>query len=303
MPLVTISRQYGSGGSAVAAGVAERLGWQLLDNAIVDAIAQQMGVSADTVRALDERQPPLIARIADALALDAREVLSASAGAAVVSPDERMIETTRRVMEAAVAQGPVVVVGRGAQAVLGQRADATHVFCCAPRDALARRVAARENLGLPRASGVSTRSITSAPQRCDNTMAAPGAHPRTITVCEHGVAGDRGSGGVDSAGGQTLDVRRARRVRRSTAGLTNKLRGQPRCIGLASRFVSNVERRALTSSSAAQAISGTPKAYTPGPPSRRRRWSNRPRPRWPRTRRERRQPPARVQRRRTSRRP
>ena len=169
MPLVTISRQYGSGGSVVAARVAERLGWQLLDNAIVDAIAQHMGVSADTVRALDERQPPLIARIADALALDAREVLSPSAGAAVVSPDERVIETTRRVMEAAVAQGPVVVVGRGAQVVLSQRADAVHVFCYAPRDALARRVAARENL-----------TVAAAERRVDEIN-----HQRAATVRQH----------------------------------------------------------------------------------------------------------------------
>jgi cytidylate kinase len=148
VPIVTISRQYGSGGSAVAAQVAARLGWQLLDDAIVDAIAAQMGVSAETVRAFDERQLPLMARLADALALDAPEVLSASAGAAMLSPDERIIETTRRVMEAAVATGPVVVVGRGAQVVLGQRTDAIHVFCYAPRDALARRVAEREKLTL-----------------------------------------------------------------------------------------------------------------------------------------------------------
>lgn len=146
--LVTISRLYGSGGSEVAAQTARRLGWQLLDDSIVDAIAAQMGVSADTVRAFDERQLPLIARLADALALDAPEVLSPSAGAAVLSPDERIIETTRRVMEAAVAQGPVVVVGRGAQVVLGQRTDAIHVFCYAPRDALVRRVAEREKLAL-----------------------------------------------------------------------------------------------------------------------------------------------------------
>ena len=148
MPIVTISRQFGSGGSAVAARVAERLGWRLLDNAIVDAIAEQMGVSTDTVRALDERRPPLITRLADTLALGASEVLSPAAGAAVFSPDERMIETTRRVMESAVASGPVVVVGRAAQVVLGQHTDALHVFCYAPPVALAQRIAAREHLNL-----------------------------------------------------------------------------------------------------------------------------------------------------------
>lgn len=148
MPLVTVSRQFGSGGSVVAARVAERLGWRLLDDTIVDAIAHEMGLSTETVRAFDERQPPLIARVADALALGAPEVVPPSAGAEVLSPDERIVESTRRVMEAAVFQGPVVVVGRGAQVVLRERADAVHVFCYAPRDALARRVAAREHIPL-----------------------------------------------------------------------------------------------------------------------------------------------------------
>jgi cytidylate kinase len=148
MPIVTVSRQFGSGGSEVAARVAERLGWRLLDNAIVDAIAQQTGVDSETVRALDESQPPLIARLADTLALDASEVLSPAAGAAAVPPDQLIIESTRRVMESAVALGPVVVVGRGAQVVLGDHTDAVHAFCYAPRDALARRVAGREGLSL-----------------------------------------------------------------------------------------------------------------------------------------------------------
>jgi cytidylate kinase len=146
VPLITVSRQFGSGGSAVAAAVAERLGWRLLDNAIVDAIAQEMQVSTETVRALDERQPPLLMRLADTLALDASAMLSPAEGDAVLSSDARIVEMTRRVMESAVAAGPVVVVGRGAQVVLGEHADALHVFCCAPREALVRRVAGREGL-------------------------------------------------------------------------------------------------------------------------------------------------------------
>jgi len=38
MSIITISRMYGSGGSEVAALVASALGWQLLDNALVDAV-------------------------------------------------------------------------------------------------------------------------------------------------------------------------------------------------------------------------------------------------------------------------
>jgi len=146
MPIITISRQYGSGGSDVAARVAALLGWTLFDNSIVDAVAQKMGVPTDTVRALDERTPPFVARLADTLALGTPQVMTPTAAAAVLSPDERVIEMTRRVMEDAVTHGPVVVVGRGAQVVLSEHADAVHVFCYAPRDALVRRVAAREGI-------------------------------------------------------------------------------------------------------------------------------------------------------------
>src|ERR1700691_756686 len=144
---LTVTGQYGSGGSDVAARVAAILGWTLFDNSIVDAVAAKMRGPAETVGALDERPPPCVARLADTLALAPPQVRSLAAAAAVVSPDERVIEMTRRVMEDAVTHGPVVVVGRGAQVVLSEHTDAVHVFCYAPRDALARRVAAREGVG------------------------------------------------------------------------------------------------------------------------------------------------------------
>src|SRR5689334_12710011 len=37
MPVITISRMYGSGGSEVAERVARALGWALFDNAMIDA--------------------------------------------------------------------------------------------------------------------------------------------------------------------------------------------------------------------------------------------------------------------------
>ena len=54
-----------------------------------------------------------------------------------------MVAVARRVMEEAVARGPVVVVGRGAQAMLAEHADALHVFCYASRAALVARAAKR----------------------------------------------------------------------------------------------------------------------------------------------------------------
>lgn len=150
MPTITISRLFGSGGSDVAARVAALLGWALLDNEIVNEVATRLGMPVDEVQAREERVPSLAARITDALALSTPEVQPVT-GEFTLPATERLIAVTRRVIEEYVGRGPVVIVGRGAQATLADRADAIHVFCYAPRAALVQRVIAREGLTPPQA--------------------------------------------------------------------------------------------------------------------------------------------------------
>jgi hypothetical protein len=50
MPIITISREYGSGGSEVAARVASALGWHLYDNDVVEQVAARLGVSSTRSR-------------------------------------------------------------------------------------------------------------------------------------------------------------------------------------------------------------------------------------------------------------
>jgi cytidylate kinase len=149
MAIITFSRQYGSGGSEIAAMVAESLGWSLLDNDVVDAVAERLGVSPQEITEREERVPSLVERLASALTLGAPEMLPPPDAAATPLTEERIVEVTRRVVEEAVARGPVVVVGRGAQAMLAEREDALHVFCYAPRAALVER--AMQRLSVDRA--------------------------------------------------------------------------------------------------------------------------------------------------------
>jgi cytidylate kinase len=145
MPTITISRLFGSGGSDVAARVAALLGWSLLDNQIVDEVAARLGMSVDEVQAREERVPSLASRLTDALAMSTPEIQPVT-GEYTLPISERVIAVTRRVIEDYVTRGPVVIVGRGAQATLAERDDAIHVFCYAPKAALIQRVMARENL-------------------------------------------------------------------------------------------------------------------------------------------------------------
>ena len=145
MAIITISRMYGSGGSDVAAHVAQLLGWSLFDNAFVDAVAERLGVPASEVQAREERTPSLVERLASALAVASPEILPPPTEQ-IPPSEERMADVTRRIIEEAVARGNAVLVGRGAQSVLARRAGVLHVFCYAPREALVRRVAERRSV-------------------------------------------------------------------------------------------------------------------------------------------------------------
>jgi cytidylate kinase len=146
MAIVTVSRQYGSGGSEVAARIATALGWRLLDNALIDSVAEKLGTTVEEVEAREERVPSLVQRLADAMALGSPETIPPIADASLPPSDERLLEMTRRVIAEAIAAGPVVLVGRGAQSMLAERTDALHVFCYAPKPALVARAMRRLSL-------------------------------------------------------------------------------------------------------------------------------------------------------------
>ena len=92
MPAITISRLFGSGGSEVAARVADTLGWALLDNALVDRVAARLGRTPVEVQAIEERVPSLAERLADALALGSPEIVSPALSAPLPPTEERLLD-------------------------------------------------------------------------------------------------------------------------------------------------------------------------------------------------------------------
>ena len=151
MAILTVSRLYGSGGSEVAAIVAKALGWSLFDNAVVDAVAARLGLSAAEVQAREERVPSLVERLTSAMAMGSQEWMSPIADAKRPT-DEQLIDVTRHIIEEAIARGPLVVVGRGTQEMLAEREDTLHVFCYAPRKALIARTMKREGISVEEAA-------------------------------------------------------------------------------------------------------------------------------------------------------
>jgi cytidylate kinase len=133
-PLVTITRQYASGGSDIAQRVARALGWTVIDNEFVDEVARRAGLPPDEVAQREERAPGLLERLARTLAMASPELFITGPSVPQVERDEAtIVRLTERIILEAAGLGRVVLVGRGAQAVLAQRPDALHVFVVAAR--------------------------------------------------------------------------------------------------------------------------------------------------------------------------
>ena len=53
--IITISREYGSGGRQVGLMVAKRLGMEFYDKELIDAAAKEIGFPAETVAAKEQQ--------------------------------------------------------------------------------------------------------------------------------------------------------------------------------------------------------------------------------------------------------
>lgn len=144
MRAVTISREYGSGGGEIAARLAKRLGWQLVDHEVLVQVAKELGCTEADVESYDEQVESLVSRILNSL-----QIVQPTMPLAVPTSEsggQVYQQALRRVVEAAAATGHVVIVGRGSQVILGRRRDILHARVVAPLNARIAYVMRRESL-------------------------------------------------------------------------------------------------------------------------------------------------------------
>ena len=130
--VVTISREYGSGGAEIGQTVANYLGWKLFDNNLVDAVAWHAQVDVKTARRYDESMDSWWHRINRAGLWSAAIEAGASPGDVRFFDADTMADFTREVIEVAAGKGHCVIVGRGAQCVLRDRPEVLRVFVYGP---------------------------------------------------------------------------------------------------------------------------------------------------------------------------
>jgi cytidylate kinase len=140
--IVTIEREYGSGGGEIAEQLATQLGWKLWDQLLTEEIARLAECPKAIVEVREERSDPLYYRLFKSFLRGSYEG-SLNAHKLKVVDSESILKLTERVVQNAAKSGNSVIVGRGAQHFLRNRQDTLRVFLYAPREAKVRRLRAR----------------------------------------------------------------------------------------------------------------------------------------------------------------
>ena len=133
MPIrvITLEREYGSGGGDIAAQVAAKLGWKLWDQLLTEEIARRLDCDCGVVADHEEKKDPAYYRLLKAF-------MRGSFEGSLNAPRLKMVDTdcVREVVQQILPEiadaGQCVIVGRGSAYYLSKRADAFHVFIYAP---------------------------------------------------------------------------------------------------------------------------------------------------------------------------
>jgi hypothetical protein len=142
--LITISREYGAGGSELGVMLGRELGWRVLDHGLVQQLASRLRCDEGEVVAMDEHAPSFFERLASAAVVTAPES-RAHATPWVTDPD-CIAAAAREVLLEAVRHLPLIVVGHGGNCLFRGRSDVLRVRVTAPFDVRVGRVAQRTGL-------------------------------------------------------------------------------------------------------------------------------------------------------------
>ena len=135
--VVTISRQFGSGGSEIARLLAQESNLHYIDRQVIDEISHQLNVDVQQVTDQNEQPSDLAGHILEAVQASNPFVsnyssLLGQASARMLSRELAYFQLTQRVILELATQGNAVIVGRGSQFLLHNAPRTLHIYIFAP---------------------------------------------------------------------------------------------------------------------------------------------------------------------------
>ena len=116
--IITISREFGSGGRFIGEEVAKKLGIAYYDKNIIGQIAEKSGLSPEYIQENAELSPK---KGLFAYAFSGRDITGKSV-------EDMVYEAQRKVILELAKKGPCVIIGRNADYILKDRDDVLNVF-------------------------------------------------------------------------------------------------------------------------------------------------------------------------------
>ncbi len=129
--IITIGREFGSGGKEIAQKLAERLGIEYYDKDLVTLAAKQRGVSEEVVADAEENIP---------------SIWDCNSVGLPIFQDRLFLAQSTIITEIAEKNSPCIIVGRCADYVLRDHADVINIFIHAKNEFRIQRIMQSESL-------------------------------------------------------------------------------------------------------------------------------------------------------------
>ena len=133
--IITISRQYGSGGCQIGQQLAKELNLPFYDKEIIDLAAKESGLAADFIRGQEQQ-------LTQSLLFSIVTNFTSNAGAFnpnMLSLSDQVYLAEAKAIRSLADKGSCVMVGRCADWVLEKDYDVLRVFVCAPIETRCKR--------------------------------------------------------------------------------------------------------------------------------------------------------------------
>lgn len=153
MAVITISRQFGSGGRTLGKMIAEQLGCSFADNEIIQMVAKEANVSPHWVENVEKEAGTKLSRILSSMVSQkwVDRVLADERGYI----DEQIYLDYLVLIIAKIAdEGDVVILGRGSQYILNDHPDAYHILLIDEQDNRVNFIKEHYNLSIKKAAQV-----------------------------------------------------------------------------------------------------------------------------------------------------
>ncbi len=136
--IITIGRQFGSGGHEVGNRLAERLDIPLYDHNLIRMAAQELRISNEDATKVDET---ILGRFLSAYVVSTGDYTAFMSGEEAGKPlSDRVFERQSAIIRKLAERGPGIFVGRCADYILGDYSNCVNTFIYAYREDRIRRI-------------------------------------------------------------------------------------------------------------------------------------------------------------------